>query len=176
MIGGAPTQRLGPLGPEAMEGPSMNEFEVGMKDTPARTASEQNLESLRESGGVFVEAVRVTRMPMMVTDATLPGNPITFANPAFVELSGYTLDELLGQQPHFMNGPQTDPDAITAYETAMNQGRDVSLEILQFRKDGSPLRAMLFATPLHDGDKVTNHSCPTWTSLAATRPRRHCEL
>ena len=38
------------------------------------------------------EAVRVTRMPMLVTDATLPGNPITFANQAFMDLSGYTID------------------------------------------------------------------------------------
>ncbi|WP_309082850.1 histidine kinase dimerization/phosphoacceptor domain -containing protein [Chelativorans sp.] len=95
---------------------------------------------------------------MMVTDATLPDNPITFVNPAFVELSGYTFEELLGQNPHFMNGSETDPEAIAAYETAMQEGRDATLEILQYRKDGSPFRAMLFATPLDDGQgRVTNH-------------------
>ena len=51
----------------------MNEFQEGIKNPHARTASERNLESLRQGGGVFVEAVRFTRMPMMVTDATLPG-------------------------------------------------------------------------------------------------------
>lgn len=49
---------------------------------------------------------------MMVTDATLPGNPIVFANNAFVELSGYSMEELIGQDPHFLNGPGTDPAAI----------------------------------------------------------------
>jgi PAS domain S-box-containing protein len=95
---------------------------------------------------------------MLVTDATLPGNPITFANKAFSELSGYTLDELLGQDPHFMNGQGTDPEAIRRYEGAIQQGRDENLEIVQYRKDGTPFRAMLFASPLGDGQgTVTNH-------------------
>lgn len=136
----------------------MNDYQEGMRDTPARTASEQKLESVRGQGGVFVEAVRVTRMPMIVTDATLPGNPITFVNPAFVHLSGYSPEELLGQHPHFMNGPQTDPGAIAEYEAAMKEGRDITLEILQYRKDGSAFQSMLFATPLDDGHgRVINH-------------------
>jgi PAS domain-containing protein len=89
-----------------------NEFQEGLEGTTSRTASERDVENVRERGGVFVEAVRVTRMPMVVTDATLPGNPITFVNPAFVGLSGYQSEELLGQDPHFMNGPATDPESI----------------------------------------------------------------
>ncbi|WP_245421297.1 PAS domain-containing protein [Rhizobium sp. L9] len=121
----------------------MNEFQEGVEATPARTAAEQKFESVRVQGGMFVEAVRVTRMPMIVTDATLPGNPITFANPAFVHLSGYSPEELLGQHPHFMNGPKTEPEAIAEYEAAMREGRDVTLEILQYRKDGSAFQSML---------------------------------
>lgn len=136
----------------------MNEFQADVEDTSARTASEQKLETVRVRGGVFVEAVRVTRMPMVVTDATLPGNPITFVNPAFAHLSGYSPEELLGQHPHFMNGPQTDPGAIAEYEAAMKEGRDVTLEILQYRKDGSSFQSMLFATLLDDDQgRVTNH-------------------
>src|SRR3954447_21123097 len=136
----------------------MNEFQENMADTAERTLSERHLESVREQGGMFVEAVRVTRMPMIVTDATLAGNPIVFANQAFINLSGYTFEELLGQEPHFMNGDQTDPEAIRRYEAAIRDGRDETLEILQYRKDGTPFRAMLFASPLGDGQgKVTNH-------------------
>ncbi len=135
-----------------------NNYQENMADTAARTRSERHIESVREQGGIFVEAVRLTRMPMLVTDATLPGNPITFANKAFSELSGYTFEELLGQDPHFMNGEGTDPEAIRRYEGAIQQGRDENLEIVQYRKDGTPFRAMLFASPLGDGQgTVTNH-------------------
>jgi PAS domain S-box-containing protein len=136
----------------------VNNFQDNMADTAERTTAEHYIEGVRQQGGIFVEAVRLTRMPMMVTDATLPGNPIVFANKAFLILSGYTLEEVLGQDPHFMNGEKTDPDAIQRYETAIKEGRDETLEILQYRKDGTPIRAMLFASPLSDGQgTVTNH-------------------
>jgi PAS domain S-box-containing protein len=136
----------------------MNEFQENKAGTTARTVSERHIEAVEQQGGMFVEAVRRTRMPMLVTDATLPGNPIVFANQAFVDLSGYTLDELLGQDPHFMNGEGTDPEAIRRYEVAIMEGRDETLEILQYRKDGSQFRAMLFASPVDDGQgTVTSH-------------------
>jgi len=136
----------------------MNEYQEGLPGTAERTLSERHLEGVRQQGGMFVEAVRVTRMPMIVTDATLPGNPIIFANRAFIALSGYAEAELLGQDPHFMNGEETDHRAIEQYETAIKEGRDETLEIVQYRKDGAPFRAMLFASPLSDGQgRVTNH-------------------
>ena len=125
----------------------MNNFEENMADTTARTRSELQIDNLREQGGFFVEAVRLTRMPMIVTDATLPGNPIIFANDAFVRLSGYELDELTGQDPHFMNGGGTDPEAIRSYEAAMAAGEDKNLEIVQYKKDGSHFRASQSGCP-----------------------------
>lgn len=136
----------------------MNNFEMDIADTPARTRSELQIDNIREQGGFFVEAVRLTRMPMIVTDATLPGNPIIFANEAFVQLSGYACEELTGQEPHSMNGAGTDPETIRHYQEAMVEGRDETAEIVQYRKDGSAFRAMLFASPLDDGQgKVLHH-------------------
>lgn len=136
----------------------MNEYQDNMAETPERRLAERNIESVRQQGGFFVEVVRVTRMPMIVTDARLPGNPILFANRAFENLSGYASDELVGQDPHFMNGPDTEPEVILRYRTAMGERRDATLEIVQYRKDGTAFRAMLFASPLEDGQgEVTNH-------------------
>ena len=136
----------------------MNNFDDAVGTTLERTRSEHRLEGVRLQGGIFVEAVRVTRMPMMATDATLPGNPIIFANAALLRLSGYSIKEMLGQDPHFMNGEHTEPAAVESYETSMRKGRDATLELVQYRKDGSPFRTMLFATPVRDGDgEVTNH-------------------
>ena len=45
---------------------------------------------------IFFAAVSTTRMPMIVTDPNRPDNPIVFANPAFMTLTGYAWDELVG--------------------------------------------------------------------------------
>jgi PAS domain S-box-containing protein len=135
-----------------------NNFVEDLADTHARTKSEHQLDNVREQGGFFVEAVRLTRMPMIVTDATLPGNPIIFANEAFIMLSGYALDEITGQDPHFMDGPDTDLEAVREYQSAMDDGRDANVELVQHRKGGEPFRAMLFSGPLDDGQgRVLNH-------------------
>ena len=147
----------------------MNEFQEGVLDTLERTRGEKHIEGVRQQGGFFVEAVRVTRMPMMVTDALLPGNPILFANAAFVELSGYSVEELTGQDPHFMNGPDTDPASIRHYQQAMEERRDATLEILQYRKDGAPFYAMLFASPLGDGQGTITHHFLSYLDVT----RRH---
>jgi PAS domain S-box-containing protein len=135
----------------------VNSFEQDVADTASRTRSEHRLDDVRERGGIFVEAVRLTRMPMIVTDATLPGNPIIFANEAFLQLSGYSHEELTGQDPHFMNGEGTDPEAVREYEAAMAAGRDANLEIVQYKKGGEPFRAMLFASALDDGQGTVRH-------------------
>ena len=46
---------------------------------------------------IFFAAVETTRMPMLVTDPSQPDNPIIFANNAFIEMTGYQVDELIGQ-------------------------------------------------------------------------------
>ena len=138
----------------------MSAFQQDLPSTPERTRSEQHVEAVRAQGGLFVEAVRVTRMPMIATDATLPGNPITFANDAFLHLSGYSMEEVLGQGPHFMDGPDTDLEAVRRLEGVIAEGRDATLELVQYRKDGSPFRALLFASPLRDGQgRVINQFC-----------------
>jgi PAS domain S-box-containing protein len=159
-----PRLRGSPTGQDIRQGArptlrsAMNDFQDGLAQTTGRTLAERHIEAIRQHGGVFVDAVRLTRMPMIVTDATLPGNPIIFANQAFVELSGYTVEELLGQDPHFMNGPETNPAAIQEYEEAIHERRNTTLEILQYGKGGKPLRTMLFASPLDDGQgTITNH-------------------
>ncbi|WP_230534620.1 hypothetical protein [Microvirga roseola] len=86
----------------------MNEFQENKADTAERTVAKRDIEAVRQQGGVFIEAVRRTPMPMLVTNATLPGNPV-FADQSFVDLSGYSMDKLLGQDPHFMNGRRHRP-------------------------------------------------------------------
>src|SRR3712207_2439564 len=133
-----------------LPGGSPNLFERDKPGTTARSRSEARIEGLRQQGGVFVDAVRATRMPMAMTDPNLPGNPIVFANQSFLDLTGYSMEEVLGQQPFFMNGQETDPADASRFREALEQDRDEHLETVQYRKDGSRFIASLFLSAFKD--------------------------
>ena len=137
---------------------SPNDFEKGKPGSQARDRAEAQVETLREQGGIFVEAVKATRMPMVVTDVRLPGNPIIFANEAFLDVSGYAMDEVLGQQPHFMTGSDTDSEDARRFRDALDRKEDVVVESWQYRKDGSRFCAAVFCRPLVDEQgRAANH-------------------
>lgn len=71
-----------------------------------------------------------TRMAMIVTDPNLPDNPIVFANHAFLELSGYTAEELIGRNCRFLQRPGTDPAHIASIRDAIAARRDMVVELL----------------------------------------------
>uniref|UniRef100_UPI003F594F4A histidine kinase famiy protein n=1 Tax=Stenotrophomonas cyclobalanopsidis TaxID=2771362 RepID=UPI003F594F4A len=101
---------------------------------------------------IFFSAVETTRMPMIITDPHQPDNPIIFANRAFVEMTGYERDELIGRNCRFLQGPETDPDAIAEIREAIAETREAATEVLNYRKDGSTFWNALFVSPVFDDD------------------------
>ncbi len=101
---------------------------------------------------IFFSAVETTRMPMIITDPHQPDNPIIFANRAFVEMTGYEREELIGRNCRFLQGPETDPDAIADIRQAIAETREAATEVLNYRKDGSTFWNALFVSPVFDDD------------------------
>lgn len=113
--------------------------------------AENGMKAEIEDGGPFVTAVQSTRMPMVISDPTVPGNPIIFANDSFLALTGYEREEVLGQSYHFMMGADTDPDARAQIEAASDEGFSATYpEVLYYRKDGSTFWAIIFIGPVFD--------------------------
>lgn len=125
---------------------TMNGFRPNLPGTPERSDAERKVDVAQEQGGIFAKAVAATPVPMIVADAALPGNPVIFANGAYLDMSGYTMDEVLGLEPHFLGGPDTDPATTQRFKAALAEQRDETLEILQYRKDGGTLWATLFVS------------------------------
>ncbi|MEP9402143.1 histidine kinase famiy protein [Sphingomonas sp. VNH70] len=99
---------------------------------------------------IFFAAVKTTRMPMIVTDPHRPDNPIIFANPAFINMTGYGWDELIGRNCRLLQGPDTDPDTIAEVRRAIEQQRETSVEVLNYKKNGSAFWNALFVSPVFD--------------------------
>jgi len=106
--------------------------------------------SLEHRGGVFFAAIEMTRMPMVLTDPRQDDNPIVFANNAFLDLTGYDQDEVIGRNCRFLQGPQTDRAVVAQLREAISERRAISVELLNYRRDGSPFWNGVFLGPVYD--------------------------
>jgi PAS domain S-box-containing protein len=102
----------------------------------------------------FAAAVRATRMAMVITDPTQPDNPIVFANEAFQRLTGYDLEEIIGRNCRFLQGPNTDRDDISKVRQAIDAGDDIEIDLLNYRKDGSTFWNALYLSPVYANDNT----------------------
>jgi len=105
---------------------------------------------LEDRGNIFFAAVEMTRMPMLVTDPRQPDNPIVFVNRAFLDLTLYDEQEVIGRNCRFLQGPQTDPATVAEIRAAVAEERAVALDILNYKADGTPFWNALYLGPIFD--------------------------
>jgi diguanylate cyclase (GGDEF)-like protein/PAS domain S-box-containing protein len=85
---------------------------------------------------------------ILVTDASVN---VTWANPAFERLSGYTLDEMLGRHPgRVLQGPRTDAKTIRDIRAALRSQSPIKCEILNYKRNGDTYWISLSISPLTD--------------------------
>ncbi|MBC2775067.1 PAS domain-containing protein [Rhizobium sp. AQ_MP] len=121
----------------------------------ARDAGDRLLAS-HPSEDPFAAAFKATRMPMLITDPKQPDNPIIFCNHAFCSLTGYSSEELIGRNCRLLQGPETESSAVARLREAIAAERDIAIDILNYRKDGTQFWNALFVSPVRDaaGDVV----------------------
>ncbi len=112
----------------------------------------QGLRSTSATHDVLLAAVEKTRMPMIVTDPSQPDDPIIFANRAFQDLCGYSSEELVGRNCRFLQGPETDPAHVQSIREALRDGRDVVVDLLNYRRDGASFVNELYISPVYGPD------------------------
>ncbi|WP_294337456.1 histidine kinase famiy protein [uncultured Sphingomonas sp.] len=115
---------------------------------PAPRLSDSSTPTKQSSHDIFFAAVETTRMPMIVTDPNQPDNPIVFCNNAFSRMTGYQLDEIIGRNCRFLQGPETNCDAIDQVREAIRKREEVAVEVLNYRKNGSTFWNALFVSPV----------------------------
>ncbi|MDR7038758.1 PAS domain S-box-containing protein [Methylobacterium sp. BE186] len=97
----------------------------------------------------FSAIIRTTQLPMVVTDPRRHDNPIVFANPAFLRMTGYERFEVTGRNCRFLQGPGTCPKSIARVREAVRAERSIEIDLLNYRKDGSTFYNALHLNPVH---------------------------
>lgn len=97
-------------------------------------------------------ALAAANSGITLADATREGFPLTFVNAAFERLTGYAAGEVLGRNCRFLQGRDTDPEAIAEIAAALRDGRESTVVLLNYRRDGSPFHNELRIAPVFDDD------------------------
>ncbi|GAB6878279.1 hypothetical protein JCM17823_05530 [Halorubrum gandharaense] len=92
-----------------------------------------------------------------LTDPSQPDNPMVYVNDRFVEMTGYGREEAVGENCRFLQGRDTDPEAVAELRTAIEEGRPGTTVLRNYRKDGSEFWNRVSVAPLRDEDgTITN--------------------
>lgn len=86
-----------------------------------------------------------------IADPNLNDCPIVYVNDAFCRMTGYAREDVLHKNCRFLQGPDTDPAAVEALRRGIAAGKEVSVELLNYRKDGQRFWNLLTVMPVHDG-------------------------
>lgn len=99
--------------------------------------------------------VAATPVATIISDPRLPDNPIIAVNQAFIELTGYSPDEVLDRNCRFLSGVGTEPWMTQKIREGARDHHPVLVEILNYKKSGAPFRNAVLVAPIYnDGDEL----------------------
>ncbi|WP_370435575.1 PAS domain-containing protein [Microvirga sp. TS319] len=101
------------------------------------------------AGPIFL-ALQRSGLSVVATNPRLPDNPIVFVNEAFCRTTGYSAEEAVGRNCRFLQPHEASEDSRRQIREALSDGRAVSIEILNRRKDDTRFWNHLFITPVGD--------------------------
>lgn len=93
-----------------------------------------------------------------LSDPDCEDNPLVYINDAFERLTGYDRTTALGRNCRFLQGEDTDPEAVAALRNGIEDAEPVTVELLNYTADGEPFWNEVTVAPLRDeSGTVTNY-------------------
>jgi len=100
------------------------------------------------------KVLREISQGVIITDAN---RLIISANQAFLAITGYREEEILGRNCKFLQGPQTDAGTVEKIRAALNNGVEFYGEIQNYRKDGTLFWNQLSISPMRGEQGEVTH-------------------
>jgi PAS domain S-box-containing protein len=132
----------------------MNSTRSDPDDLTAQEGNESQPDSMLD---LKDRALDVAAEGITIADARLPDMPLIYINEGFERLTGYSAEATLGHNCRFLQGPDTDPEAVEEIRTAIREQRPCLVEILNYRRDGTTFWNRLSITPVRDSAGTVTH-------------------
>jgi two-component system sensor kinase FixL len=102
-------------------------------------------------------AIEAASSGILITDPNRPDNPIVICNPAFLDITGYSADEVMGLNCRFLQGNDRDQQEIRQLREAIAAERECRVVLRNYRKDGTMFWNDLQVSPVHDAAGHVTH-------------------
>ncbi len=99
------------------------------------------------------DLIKASPIASVISNPRMADNPIVACNQAFIDLTGYGPEEILGRNCRFLSGPQTEPWLSDAIRQGVRDKKPVMVEILNYKKDGTPFRNAVLVAPIFDEEE-----------------------
>ena len=107
---------------------------------------------------------------LFVSDVTQEGEPIVFANQHFLDATGYSRAEVIGQSARFLqarpDGTHDEQEGTRALALALGQGRRAHARVRSYAKSGRPFWSEVYATPILDASGRVSHVVRVFDEVA----------
>ncbi len=131
------------------------------------TAQKIQTEQLRLLQSVVIN----TNDAVVITEAEPidSGGPrILYVNEAFTAITGYQPQEVLGKTPRILQGAKTDRAELDKVRLALSKWESITVEVINYRKDGSEFWNEFSLVPVADRDGFYTH----WIAVQRDTTRR----
>ena len=93
-----------------------------------------------------------------VSDPSQDDNPLIYLNDRWTEITGYAAEEVLGSNPRFLQGEDTNPESVARIRESIDEEEPVTVELRNYRKDGTVFWNRVSIAPVRGDDgEVTNY-------------------
>ncbi len=89
---------------------------------------------------------------LVIADASCDDMPIIYMSYQFEEQTGFSESDVLERNCRFLQGPGTDQEAVATIRRALSEGSPLTVDILNYRKDGSEFWNRLRLRPLKNSE------------------------
>lgn len=106
---------------------------------------------------LFRQSVEAASNGILIVDAQAPDLPIIYVNPAFTRITGYSAEEVLGQNCRFLQGGDRKQAGVDQVRQALRAQQEVNVRLRNYRRDGSVFWNDLFISPVPDDNGQIAH-------------------
>jgi PAS domain S-box-containing protein len=98
------------------------------------------------------QAIDDANVPITLADPSREDDPLVYVNNGFEEMTGYAPEEARGRNCRFLQGEDTDPEKVAALREATDNEESISVELRNYRKNGTEFWNRLTVSPIYDDD------------------------